>query len=163
MQGKSLKSICFLDWQLSRFGPPVLDLLYFIFTVTDKQFRQQHYHSLLEIYHNSLSQTIEKFGSDPEKLYTFDNLQSQLRKFGDFAVLFASMIIQVRVAKDEHFSDLDDFANSIDRDQHVNVIGEYDSKTQAEYTIQINDLFTDLDNYGYLGSLNSRLNKMQKY
>lgn len=151
-----------MDWQLSRFGPPVLDLLYFIFTVTDKEFRQQHYHSRLETYYNSLSQTIMKLGSDPQKLYTFENLQSQLRRFGDYAVLFASMIIQVRVAKIEHFSDLDNFAECIDRDQNVNIIGEFDDKTQAEYAIQINDLFTDLDNYGYLESLDSRLNKMEK-
>lgn len=151
-----------MDWQLSRFGPPVLDLLYFVFTVTDKQFRQQHYQNLLKTYYRSLSQTIQKLGSDAQKLYTFENLQTQLRKFGDYAILFASMIIQVRVAKAAHFSDLDVFAECIDRDQKAHVIGDYDDKTLAEYTIQINDLFTDLDDYGYLESLDSRLNKIQK-
>lgn len=145
-----------LDWQIGRLGPPVLDLFYFIFTVTDKQFRQQNYQNILETYYNSLSQTIVKFGSNPQKLYTFENLQSQLRKFGAYAVLFASMIIQVRVANATHFTDLDEFAECIDRDENVNIIKGYDDETLAEYTIQINDFFTDLDSYGYLESLKNK-------
>lgn len=151
-----------MDWQIGRFGPPVLDLLYFIFTVSDKQLRQENYHGLLKTYYRSLSGTIEKLGSDPQKLYTFDDLNAQLKKFGDIAVLFASMGIQVSVANAEHFSDFDDFFDRIDRNQKAQFVNEYDDKTLAEYTIRINDLFTDLDSYGYLESLESRLNSMQR-
>lgn len=159
LQKKS--SVCFVDWQLGRYGPPVLDLLFFMFTVTDKEFRQQHYHRSLEIYYRSLSRTIAKLGSDAGKLYTFDDLQSQLRTFGDIAVLFAPLLIQICLATAENVSDFDDFAERIDRDQCASIINEYDSETLTAYTIRINDLFTDLDSYGYLESLASRLNKRQ--
>lgn len=44
-----------LDFQMARYGPPVLDVLYFIFSCTEKELRDQHYDSFLDIYHSSLA------------------------------------------------------------------------------------------------------------
>lgn len=142
--------MCFLDWQISRYGPPALDLLYHIFSATDGPFRKLNYNKLLKTYYDSLSSTIRKLGSDPDKLYTFESLQSQLRKCGSFALLYGPMILQVRVAKACHFSDLDEFAERIDRGEDADIMKEFDDVTMAEYGTLINDVVSDLVSYGYI-------------
>lgn len=149
-QKNELKSICLLDFQLSRYSSPVLDILYNIFTSTDKQSRAASYDELLKTYHSSLSNTIEKLGSDPKKLYSFDNLQAQLRKFGEFALLCGPMIIQIKVANAQDIGNLDDYAELVEKGVEADLINEYDEKTQMEYSTLINDLVADLVNYGYV-------------
>lgn len=94
---------------------------------------------------------IEKLGSDPKKLYTYENLQAQMRKFGEFALLTGPMIIQIRVAAAKDILNLDDYAEQVEKgNQSADLVGEYDEDTQAEYSNLINDLVDDLVNYGYI-------------
>lgn len=150
MQKNKLKSICFLDWQISRYCPPVLDLLYNIFSSTDKQFRKDHYETLLKAYHSSLSEMIKNLGSDPRKLYTFENMESQMRKFGEFALLCGPMIIQLRVAAAKDVGNLDDYSELVEKGEEPDLINEFSEDTLKEYSTLINDLVTDLVNYGYV-------------
>lgn len=150
MQEKQVKAMSFVDWQISRYCPPVLDVLYTIFSATDKQFRKQHYDKLLKTYYSSLSETIRKLGSDPNKLYTYENFQSQLRKFGEFALLCAPLIIQLRVAGAKDIGNLDEYAEAIEHGEEADLLKPYDEQTQSEYSTLINDLVTDLVDYGYV-------------
>lgn len=58
-QGMPVK-IQLIDWQLSRYASPVIDLVIFIFFSTTKQFRDQHYDELLKIYHASLTDLLTR-------------------------------------------------------------------------------------------------------
>ncbi|XP_055312342.1 uncharacterized protein LOC129574385 [Sitodiplosis mosellana] len=147
---KQLKSICFVDWQLTHYSPPVIDVLYNIFSSTDKPFRDLHYEKLLKTYYSSLSQTIRKLGSDPNKLYTYENFQEQMRKYSDYALLLAPMIITIRLAKAKDVANLDDYAECLERGEEADVVHEFDDETQAEFSKQINGLVTDLVDYGYV-------------
>lgn len=53
-----------LDYQMARYGPPVLDVLYFIFCCTQKDVRDEHYEHFLRIYHASLAKHLERYASD---------------------------------------------------------------------------------------------------
>lgn len=57
--GKPVK-IQLIDWQLSRYASPVIDLVIFMFFSTAKQFRDQHYDELLKIYHASLTDLLTR-------------------------------------------------------------------------------------------------------
>lgn len=124
--------------------------MYNIFSSTDKPFRDQYYEKLLKTYYSSLSQTIQKLGSDPNKLYTYENLQMQMEKYSDYALLLAPMIIGIRVAKAKDVVNLDNFAEMIDRGEDADIIGQFDDETEEEFSRQINGLITDLHNYGYV-------------
>lgn len=139
-----------MDWQLTRYAPPALDLLYNIFSATDKEFRAKHYNTLLKTYHSTLSENIRKLGSDPNKLYSYETLEQQLRKFGEFALLFGPMIIQIKVANAKDIGCLDEYAELVEKGEEPDLLKDYDEETQIEYTRLINDLFTDLVNYGYI-------------
>lgn len=146
-----MKSISILDWQIARYCPPVLDLLYNIFSSTDKPFRDRYYSKLVDTYHTSLSATIRKLGSDPE-LYSYETLQQQLRKFGDFTLLCAPLIISIRVAIATNSSGDND--GSTDKREKILSNIHSSGETQTEYSRLINELLIDLVNYGYV-DLNS--------
>lgn len=149
-QDNQSKNVCFLDWQLCKYCPPVLDLHYNIFSITDKQFRANHYNTLLETYYTSLSTTIRKLGSDPNKLYTFENFQSQLRKFAEYALLCGPVLLQFKVASAKDIKDLDDYCELIEKGEEADLINEFDEKTKKEYSTLINDLVSDLIDLEYI-------------
>lgn len=136
-----------LDWQIARYCPPVLDLLYNVFSSTDKPFRDQYYETLLKTYHASLSDTIRKLGSDPTKLYSYEHFLGQLRKYGDFTLLCAPLLISIRVAQAKNATENDDSIGK--REKVLSNIHNHE-QTQTEYSRLINDLVTDLVNYGYV-------------
>lgn len=149
--------MCFLDWQMTRYGPPVLDLLYNIFGATDGKFRAQHYDQLLNAYYNSLSNAIQALGSDPTKLYTLDDFQGQMKKFGEFALLWGLTIIRVRVANADDIKNMDEYAEHIHRGEYIDLVREFITKQQIEsFTTLVNELVTDLIDYGYLENLQAK-------
>lgn len=142
--------MCLLDWQFVRYCSPVIDLLYNIFSSTDKEFRNQYYERLLQTYYSSLSKTIKRLGSDPNQLFSYEQLQIQLRKFGETVLLFTPMLILVKLVKPEHIKPMDEYAASIEKRNETDLINELDDETQNEFSRQINDIFNDLVKFGYL-------------
>ncbi|CAB3219727.1 unnamed protein product [Arctia plantaginis] len=59
-----------LDLQTMQASSPMLDLLYFIFTGSDGQFRAQYYEKLLDLYYTELEEALKRFQLDPEKVYS---------------------------------------------------------------------------------------------
>jgi len=55
----------FIDFQLTRYGSPALDLQYLLNTGTDKKFRDQHLDSILDAYHNEFHSVLTKFPDVP--------------------------------------------------------------------------------------------------
>lgn len=57
--GKPIE-ICLLDWQISRYSSPIIDIVYYIFCCTTKELRDAHYDEFLQIYHKNLTAHIER-------------------------------------------------------------------------------------------------------
>lgn len=94
-QNDTPTDIRFVDWQLSFYCSPAIDLLHFIFSATDEKLRGKEYEKLLRFYHYSLSQIVTKLGSDPAKLFSFEDLKQQLRNCGKYAFLQAPLLIKI--------------------------------------------------------------------
>lgn len=90
---------------------------------------------------------IRKLGSDPKKLYSYENFQGQLRKFGDFTLLCAPLLISIKVAQPKDTSENDE---NIGKREKVLANIHSNKNTQTEYSRLINELLTDLVNYGYV-------------
>lgn len=142
--------INFVDWQLAHYCSPAVDVLYNIFTSTDKQFRDQHYATLLDTYYSSLCEMIRKLGSDPMKLYTFQDFQLQLAKCGEFALLYAPIIFSFRMAQAKDVANLDEYAEHLDNGNDADLLCQFDENTQKIYSRLINDAVIDLIDYGYI-------------
>lgn len=104
----------FIDYQISRYVSPALDLVYFIFASTDKTFRDEHYHELIKIYHNSLSKFLKRLGEDPEILFPFEALEGQLKKFGRFGMPCSLMLLPIITTQSRDLPDFDKMAEMMD-------------------------------------------------
>lgn len=51
---------CLFDWQNSRYATPICDILYYIFGCTEKQTRDKQYDKWLKVYHESLTNFLNK-------------------------------------------------------------------------------------------------------
>lgn len=140
-----------VDWQLMRYCSPAIDLLYNLFGITDKEFRARYYDKLIETYYSSLSDTIRRLGSDPDKLFTYADLQSELRQFGDFTLLSAPLLTRARVADADDVCDLDEYAAAIDKGEKADIFRPFVGDTMATFKKLLNDAIHDIHEYGYIG------------
>lgn len=82
-------------------------------------------------------------GSDPEKLFTFDDLQNELKRCGNLAMIMTPIHLQIYLTKTEDIVDL----NEISEQEHFS----FSSKSEFEIAFRdkLNDVVTDLVNFGY--------------
>lgn len=139
----------FIDWQVARFGSPVLDLHYNLFGCTDRAFRQAEYQKLMQHYYESLSAQIRRLGSDPDALFTFDDFQCHLKKFGKFAFVMGPAMVPMMLADAKDIPNLDEMSEKMSDEENVDLVKGFDNKTQIEYNKRINDLLEDLVDLGY--------------
>lgn len=141
-----------MDWQLTRYCSPAFDLLYNIFSGTDKKLRDEHFDTLLETYYSMLSSTVRKLGSDPEKLFKFDDLHSELRRFGEFALLTGPVLIKVRLADAENMQNIDDYTERVGNGESTDLFEKFEGRLKSIYSEQVNDVISDLFAYGLVRS-----------
>lgn len=145
-----MKGLRFVDWQLCKFNSPIVDIFNIIFSSTTKPIRDSHYVNLLNHYHKTISETIIKLGSDPEKLFSFTDFQNQLKKFGKFSFMLAALWTQINLVDSKDLPDLDELAEGLaNNKKEAKFVTGYDHNTQLEYNRRINDLYGDLIDFGY--------------
>lgn len=150
LQSNDLESVCLLDWQLLRYCSPALDLLYNIFSSTDKAFRDQYFEKLLETYHSSLCGMVRQLGSDPNVLFSYQDLKSELRKFGDFALWSGPMLLRVSIADGADLADLDEYSAAIDRCEPIQLFNQFNDDKHQLYCKLVKDVVHDLYEFGYV-------------
>lgn len=139
-----------LDWQITRYASPVCDLTYYLFCCTHKKLRDDHYEEFLQIYHKSLSTLLRKLGSDPEKLFPYDKLKSELKRVGKFGLLMAIMLLHIMVTSSDETPDMDVLA---ERSLNEGIVDDMEFKSKAtelKYKRRIKDVIIDIDSKGYI-------------
>lgn len=99
--------VCFIDWQMSQFCSPATDLSYYLNSSTEKELRDKHFDDLLRTYYDSLAKTITLLGSDPSKLFTYEQFLEQYRKFSIYGFLMAPVLVQVVTVEANDIPDMD--------------------------------------------------------
>ena len=133
--------VSIIDWQLAHYNTPAIDLLCYLFTSTDKQIRRDHWEALLKIYYTTFADCLTKLGSDPQKLFSFENFQDELRRIAPMAFLYTPLTYVVLFVSEE---DLDNKS-----DEDVFVISTNDSAVKA-FNERIVDIANDLVEFGYI-------------
>lgn len=136
---------------MTRYTSPAIDLLHLIFTSTDKELRDRHYASLLESYYSSLSSIVKKLGSDPKKILTVDDFHNQMKKYGNFGLVMAPIVIQTVLTNPEQLMDWDRFTEDLAKEtvDGTTVTTSFDDSTQVIYKKRIADVITDIADLGY--------------
>lgn len=142
--------MCLLDFQFSRFQSPVLDLFDILFTTSDQNFRQSYYEYSIKYYHDTLSESIRRLGSDTDKLFSFDHLQSQLKKFHKYPFILGLISPPMILPKADAIPVINKSATETTQNANESVDYEpYDEETQAIFHRRVNDLIADLIDLGF--------------
>lgn len=146
------EDVRFLDWQITRYLSPATDLVYNIFTSTDKALRDIEYENMIKLYYESLSKMVKLLGSKPDELFTVKNLKDELKKCGNFALIMAPMVVEVSQADSSEITKLDAVLDEMNEGNgmgSINLITGLSEKGQLEYERRLGDVFTDIVRLGY--------------
>lgn len=150
--GKNSKvpqAICLIDWQLVQFCSPAMDISYFIFSSTDSTLRVEHYDDLINVYYENLAETLQRLGSDPEKLFKFSDLQDQLKKYARYGLIMAPMLIQVVTAKASDIPDLNELAQKMGDDNNTEDFESFVKGTDPLYHRRMSGVIRFFFSKGY--------------
>lgn len=141
-------SATMIDFQLTRYSSPALDISFFVYSCTSQALRESHYEDLLKAYHQSLSEMLTDLGSNPEELFSYADLQKELHEFARFGCGMGIESVPFSLLDDSDVADLDqiqgDSAIPIEKVWLLKNI-----KTQ-EGRLRLADVFKHADSCGYL-------------
>lgn len=129
-------------------------MLYNLFTSTEKPLRDKEYDNLLDIYHKSLSKMVRSLGSDPDKLFTLENLKDELKKCGNYALIMAPMLVGVSQADSSDISNMEEILDDADGKDTLDLITGLSDKGQLEYERRLAEVFDDIIRLGYYRKVN---------
>ena len=96
----------FVDFQVSRFSSPCLDLQFFMCTTPIEDIRHNHMEELLQFYHRELVETLSTVDCGHNQ-YSFPQFQKEFDEKGIFGFLTASILLQVVLSDPDESIDLD--------------------------------------------------------
>lgn len=141
-------ALCIIDWQMTQFGSSALDIGYFVFSSMGHELRGAHFWDLMRAYHGALANTVRALGSDPERLFRFDDLRAQLHEFVQYGLVMAPMLVQVVTAMPEELPDLDEMARQVQTDTVQTVEGMV-GKDNVRYRERMSGVIRDYFALGF--------------
>ncbi|XP_022909730.2 uncharacterized protein [Onthophagus taurus] len=139
--------VCLLDWQVARYGSPALDLSYFLFTCTDKEFRDHHYDDMIRLYYYTLCDHLNALGSDPEVLLPFDVLQKELKEFSVVGMYMSIFVLFICTRETEEMAE---WRSKDVKSEDVSNKWATKSVNANKYQRRVRDVIVDVFEKGYL-------------
>ncbi|KAL0269397.1 UNVERIFIED_CONTAM: hypothetical protein PYX00_007146 [Menopon gallinae] len=106
--------LCFLDFQLVRYGSPALDIVNFLYCCTSRKLRSLHMDHLIELYSEHLKKTLSRLGCSDD-LFDEDltfmpslcyRMKEEIRKYGKFGLGLAIDMIPISTCDSDQAPDL---------------------------------------------------------
>ncbi|XP_037295344.1 uncharacterized protein LOC115447250 [Manduca sexta] len=97
-----------IDYQGIREASPTFDLLYFIFSGTDKKFRDQYYEQLLDHYYKELSLAMKRLALNPDEIYSREDFDFDYKTKLPFGLILAMMVLPVITVDEENAPKVDE-------------------------------------------------------
>lgn len=97
---------------------------------------------------------VELLGSDPNKLFTLDDLKDEMKRCGNYALLMGPIAMQFSLADsvpnlDEMFNKTAEGSNA-----HTDLITGLNDKAQLQFDQRLNDFLEDILRLGYYRKAN---------
>lgn len=102
-----------IDFQISRYSPPILDLVHYLYACTEKPLRDAHFNEFMQIYYDTLAQFIRDYELDPAVLYPEAIFRQQLRQFGVYGYCMSAFAVPFFVSNASELPDLDKVSEAI--------------------------------------------------
>lgn len=150
--------------------------MYYFFACTTKELRDKHYSEFLDVYYESLSEFISRLdlcftflvvhltlksflgrlGSDPNKVFPRNVFEDHLKRFGNFGLTMAVMVLPIFTSDPEDVPDLDAVADNLKtaqdngEEKQMEVMSFSSPKTIGDYTRKMTGVFQDMCRLGYI-------------
>ncbi|GBP67864.1 hypothetical protein EVAR_86690_1 [Eumeta japonica] len=108
-----LDSLIPIDYQMFHAGTPIIDLLYFIISGTDGDFRKYHYRQLINHYYDTFASFLKKFALDPYKLYPREHFDEDLKRTLPWGMLVVVYFLPLNLVEAEKALTLDGNASMV--------------------------------------------------
>lgn len=149
-RGRVPVEACLIDWQLSRFCSPAIDISYFMYSSTEKCLRDQHYTDMLREYHSSLAGTLQRLGSDADKLFRWTDLLEQMQRYARYGFAMAFMLVQAMTTKPANIPDMDKMAHDMNEKKYEEMFEAFASgDDNAVYSVRMRGVIEDFFESGY--------------
>lgn len=90
-------------------------------------------------------------GSDPDKLFPFEALLEQLKKFGKYGVITGSILVSIFLAEPDTIPDLGDLSERLNEyDGAVNDLLKISESAKPEYNRRMRNMMGDAARFGYI-------------
>ncbi|XP_018566200.1 uncharacterized protein LOC108907140 [Anoplophora glabripennis] len=109
---KKVTDVRFFDFQFARSASPCCDLSYCLYSGASKEVLKDLDY-LLQIYHDSLSETLKQFGCDSDKLFPMQALKEDWKRFCKLALTMSLMVWRVKFVYEEEWKDNTDEAINV--------------------------------------------------
>uniref|UniRef100_A0A2A4J644 CHK kinase-like domain-containing protein n=1 Tax=Heliothis virescens TaxID=7102 RepID=A0A2A4J644_HELVI len=130
-----------LDLQTLQGGSPITDLLYFIFTGSDEQFRARYFDRLVEHYYSQLSAAMRRLHLNPHELYSKKDFDEEFKLKLQFGLPFSVFSLPIMTVAAED-------APKVDESLSFDDFGL--EKTNDLYKVRINGVVDDFVRWGIL-------------
>jgi hypothetical protein len=110
--------LCLIDFQMSRYGSPALDLSFFLLRYYTEE-AGHNYQDLLRVYHEALSEFVRELGSNAVELFPFSALEEEMQKYSAFGMAMALFSIPGTMSdansciSDDHNEDASDIIHDV--------------------------------------------------
>lgn len=97
-----------VDFQLSRYGSPTTDLLYFLFSSPRPEVLTERFFDLIKVYHEAFTSDLRRLKIDCKK-FTLEQIHEELKERSFFPIVVLASITPIILAKPADAVNMDDF------------------------------------------------------
>ncbi|XP_045452366.1 uncharacterized protein LOC123661454 [Melitaea cinxia] len=129
-----------VDYQTLFKSNPMFDLMYFIFTGSDKNFRKNYFKRTVEHYYKELRAALERLNLAPDDIYPREDFEYELEKMMPFGLLISTFALPIITVQEED-------APKVTKDIDLN---DFMALPSSLYKERINDIIDDYIDMGLL-------------
>ncbi|KAI8036609.1 uncharacterized protein LOC128260160 [Drosophila gunungcola] len=146
-----------IDFQMSRYGPPVLDIVHYLFACTEKQLRDEHFSTFMNAYYDTLDQKLSSCDLHLEEIYPRSVFNRQLQLYGVYGLIMGAFSLPFFISNASEVVDIDtvseaiqDLSTSSDEPKYKELIEEFEMlnvRTLPIFKRRITGIVRDLIKY----------------
>uniref|UniRef100_A0A1A9WRH8 CHK domain-containing protein n=1 Tax=Glossina brevipalpis TaxID=37001 RepID=A0A1A9WRH8_9MUSC len=102
-----------IDFQISRYSVPVLDLIHYLYTCTEKELRDKHFWEFMNTYYEVLAKNLHFYGLNVGHIYPRAIFKQQLRDYGIYGFYIAAFSIPFFISNKNDIPDFDVVAEAV--------------------------------------------------
>lgn len=140
-----LEETLLIDYQMCKWGTPVQDLYYFLFTSAKLDLKLNYFDYFIKYYHDELVKNLE-FLNYAKSIPTLSSIHIALFKHHNWATFAITGVMPVVLLDPSENSTMDNFLTDSDAGRDF----RYKMYTSSRYIKAMNDLLPWLDNRGAL-------------